>query len=781
MGLDGVRVLEIGEMVAAPYAAKLLADEGAEVIKVEPPTGDRARSVGPFRDNPDPNESGLFVGLNTNKSSVVLDLDVAAGVARLAELVAEADIVLHDMSPARAASVGLDPEVVLVARPELVMCAVTPFGSSGPQAEWRGDEICVANAGGWAWLSPGALRDAEQAPLKAAGHVSNMQGGLAAAMVALAAFDHAERTGRGEFIDMSVQAHVASMLETALPLWTYSGEIQDRFKPRIRNPWFIVNASDGLIFLVTVEADQWQRLVEMMGSPAWALDEKFADFPDRMLHGDELRRNIEAWTSQHTVEALFHEGQSRRVCFAPVFRMADLEGQEHLQDRGFFHSLDQTSGTSVTHMGSGAHVTPSSWRLMSGAPELAPQNDVKFSPRTSSPRPFADAVDRAKPLAGVTVVDFSWVWAGPFCTLQLAHLGADVIKVESSKRPGLGRRLPIYVPGLPETLNSCGYFNQWDQGKRSADIDLSSPDGLAQVQELIRTADVVVDNFATGVMHRMGLGDDVLRSLNPNVIIASITGFGHSGPLRDYMGYGPTTAPLSGLTSLTGYDDGEPREVGISFGDPAAGLTAAHAIVSAIVSRRRTGVAPRVDVSLWEATAVNAVYGWMAHALGAEPDKPMGNRDPVSVPHGCYRAAGEDAWVSIACGTDAEWERLADMIDPALVSDDRFTSAASRKHNENELDAVITEWTRQRDRWDVTKQLQAAGVGAYPSLDARDLVDNEQLVARQFFAALEHPEVGARVHAGAPWLMRNSSAAVERPAPLIGQHTQEVLDLLASR
>lgn len=758
-------------MVAAPYAARVLADEGAEVIKIESSDGDRARSV-----------DTLFLGLNTNKRSVALDLDTQAGRAELGELISAADIVVHDMAPRRAAEVGLEPDVLMASHPQLVVCAITPYGSSGPHAEWRGEELNVVCGGGWASLSPGALTDAELPPLKPAGYVANMQAGLAAAMVALAAFDRAEQTGVGDVVDFSVQAHVASMLETAVPFYTYADKIQDRFATRIRNPWFILEASDGLVLVVTVEDDQWQRLVEMMGSPDWALSPEFSDFENRAANAPALRANMAAWVKQHTVDHLFHDGQGRRICFAPVFTMADLEKQSHLIEREFFHVIDQPGVGPVAHMGSGARLSPSTWSLRSSAPGLDEHAGTSFSPRpTGSPgresvvAQTTETTRATRPLDGVKVIDFSWVWAGPFATLQLAYLGADVIKVESSSRSGLGRRLPIHPPGVPVTLNTCGYFNQWDQGKRSIDIDLSDPDNLERVRDLIRDADVVVDNFATGVMDRIGLSDDELRSLNPNLIIASVTGFGHDGPLKNYMGYGPTTAPLSGITSQTGYVGDVPREVGIAFGDPAAGLSAAHAIVLALVSRRRTGVTRRIDCSLWEATAVNAVDGWMIHALGGQPPAPMGNRHPTAAPQGCFRCAGDDAWISIACVDDVDWQRLASVVGEALAVDTRFVTAADRKRHEHELESIITDWTSSRDSWAAANELQAAGIAAYPSLNIANLVANEQLNARGFFARLDHPEAGRRTTTGAPWLMQRSPTDVPRPAPLIGQHNAEVL------
>ncbi|MEL7156717.1 MAG: CoA transferase, partial [Actinomycetota bacterium] len=322
---------------------------------------------------------------------------------------------------------------------------------------------------------------------------------------------------------------------------------------------------------------------------------------------------------------------------------------------------------------------------------LDPGANPAFGPRRSLAEPHAPdglpapdagaSIGRRRPLDGVRVLDLSWVWAGPYGAMHLAHLGAEVIKVESALRPGLGRRLPIHPPELEPTLNTSAYFNQWEQGKLSCQLDLSQPEAVELVKAMVATCDVVIENFATGVMERLGLGYDVLQEIRPDIIVASISGYGSDGPLSNFMGYGPTTGPLSGLTSLTGYEGGPPRELGISIGDPAAGITAAMAVTAALVARRAGGGGAYIDVALWEATASCAVEGWMAHELTEEPPRRMGNRDPLLAPHNCYRTADEGPspadepdpgrWIAIACGDDEQWRQLAALIDEGLVDDPR--------------------------------------------------------------------------------------------------------------
>jgi crotonobetainyl-CoA:carnitine CoA-transferase CaiB-like acyl-CoA transferase len=384
-------------------------------------------------------------------------------------------------------------------------------------------------------------------------------------------------------------------------------------------------------------------------------------------------------------------------------------------------------------------------------------------------------------LAGIRVLDFSWVWAGPHTTKLLCDLGADVVKVESAARVDLLRRGGSAALGVEPGVNTRGSFNQLAQGKRSLQVSLSSPEGLKLVRDLAAQADVVVSNFGTGVMERFGLGAEALLKLNPELVVCAISGYGQTGPYRNYMGYGQAAVPLSGISALTGYRSGQPQEVHIAYGDPVAGVFGALGIAAALVARQRFGGGQFIDVSLWEALMCTGFEGWMAAALPGDatdnpPLAPMGNRDPWHAPHNCYRCSGADAWVSIAVTDAAQWPALcAAMGQPELAQDGRFRTARDRKANEDALDAIVAAWTLGQHRWTVTRRLQEAGVGAFPSLDARDLTDDPHLAARGYFGVTPHPEVGVRPHLGVPWRMTVRPNGARGPAPLLGQHTSEVL------
>jgi crotonobetainyl-CoA:carnitine CoA-transferase CaiB-like acyl-CoA transferase len=379
-----------------------------------------------------------------------------------------------------------------------------------------------------------------------------------------------------------------------------------------------------------------------------------------------------------------------------------------------------------------------------------------------------------RPLEGIRVADFTWVWAGPFCSLQLAHLGADVIRVESASRTCVTRLLPPWPDGQPG-VNRSGYFNQYNQGKRSLALNLKDESGVSVARDLIRASDVVVENFAAGVIDRMGLGYDVCRRLRPDVVMISLSGYGATGPEREYVSYGPAQVPLSGFSSVTGYRGWRPMHIGISYGDPTAGLQGAIAVLAALIHRRRTGEGQHIDLSQWESTMALLPEAILAQTMTGSAPERDGNRDQLWAPHGVFRCAGHDRWVSIVAADDAEWQALAAVVDPELARDPRFATALLRKQNEDALDEQLAGWCATRTPEEARDVLQAAGVAAFPVMNARDLHDDPHLGSRDYFVELPHAEVGTRRHMGIPYKLHGTPVAVRRAAPCFGADTDDVL------
>jgi benzylsuccinate CoA-transferase BbsF subunit len=396
--------------------------------------------------------------------------------------------------------------------------------------------------------------------------------------------------------------------------------------------------------------------------------------------------------------------------------------------------------------------------------------DSRPEPRTPEP-----SNPRTLPLEGIRVADFTWVWAGPFCTLQLAHLGAEVIRIESANRTCVTRLLPPWYKG-EFGVNRSGYFNQYNLGKLSITLDLKQTKAIQVAKDLVARSDVVCENFAAGVMDRMGLGYDALRAVNPAVIMISLSGYGATGPEREFVSYGPAQVPLSGMSSLTGYAGWPPMHVGISYGDPTGGLHGAVAVLAALVHRDRTGEGQYIDLSQQETSIAVLAEGLLEQSMNGSQPPRSGNRDPWMAPHGVFRCAGEQRWVAIAVRDDEEWCRFAALIgQPALGSDARFATLSARKANEDDLESLVTQWTLARPADEAVAQLQAAGIPAFASMSNEDLSNDPHLSGSGFFAYPNHPEVGPLQHAGIPWRMSGTPATVRRPAPCLGEHTEDVL------
>ena len=385
-----------------------------------------------------------------------------------------------------------------------------------------------------------------------------------------------------------------------------------------------------------------------------------------------------------------------------------------------------------------------------------------------------------RPLEGIRVVDMSWMWAGPYCALQLAQLGAEVIRIESHQRPCMNRRVPPYANDVPG-LNRGGSFNQWNQAKKSVLLDMKRPDAVDLAHDLLAISDVFIENYAAGVVDRLGLGYEALAARNPRLVMCSLSGYGLTGPYRNRVAFGTPLTMISGLAALTGYAGHGPTEVGLSYGDPNAGLHGAFAILSALWKREETGRGQYIDLSQWEALDAILPEGILPFTMRGEQPERTGNRDQGMAPHGIYRARGDDRWISIAIRDDAEWQQLARHIDPGLPSDARFATAQARKEHEDELDAIVGGWTSERDEWEMTALLQGEGLAVAPVMDMRDVADDPHMNSRGFFVQLEHPEAGVQKHAGIPWKLHGTPVSIDEPAPCMGEDNEYIVKTLLGR
>jgi crotonobetainyl-CoA:carnitine CoA-transferase CaiB-like acyl-CoA transferase len=384
--LTGLKVVELGEMVPAAYAAKLLADAGAEVIKVEPPgTGDPARRRGPFPGaTPHPERSGLFLFLNTNKLGVTLDVARPEGFDLLLRLAAQADVLIHNVAPPVMDRIGLSHARLSEANPRLVMTTIAPFGLSGPCRNWRAEDFTLWSAGGAAYLNGWPGRP-DMPPLKTFGHQAGLQTGAHAALATMAALVGRLRGAPGQHVEVSGQEVIAAILEMNFAYWPYAGLVAARYGQRPIQPLDFLECRDGWIFLCCVEEHQWRAFVEVMGSPEWAGEEIFSDRLKRAAHWDALKPLIEPWVREHAVEELYRKAQARRIPFAPVSTMGTLLGSDHLKARGFFVEVRHPEAGALKHPGPPARYSRTPWELRMPAPALGQHNSEVYGTRLGLP------------------------------------------------------------------------------------------------------------------------------------------------------------------------------------------------------------------------------------------------------------------------------------------------------------------------------------------------------------------------------------------------------------
>ena len=381
-------------------------------------------------------------------------------------------------------------------------------------------------------------------------------------------------------------------------------------------------------------------------------------------------------------------------------------------------------------------------------------------------------------LEGLKVLDFCWVAAGPMTTKYLAEHGATVVRVESAKRPESLRRAAPYGGGIAG-INRSGYFGNYNANKYGITIDMRHPRARELVLRMVATwADVVTENFTPGTMEGWGLGYDDLKQVNPRLIMFSASMLGRGGPLAQQPGFGAVLSSLAGLTNITGWPDRGPVNPYGAYTDFIVPRFAVASILAAVDYLRRTGEGIHLDMSQLEAALHFSAPLLLDYAVnGVEPGR-RGNRDPGAAPHGVYPCQGEDRWIAIACFSDDEWQALRQVIasgGDGWADQDAFASLLGRKAAEDDLDRFMAVWTRAWDAKALMQTLQRVGVPAGVVNDTRDLFDDAQLQHRGHFQYLDHAEIGRYASEKSEFTLSRTPGVLNRPAPLLGEHTEYVL------
>ena len=377
-------------------------------------------------------------------------------------------------------------------------------------------------------------------------------------------------------------------------------------------------------------------------------------------------------------------------------------------------------------------------------------------------------------LAGFRCIDFSWVFAGPYAGQLLGDLGMEMIKIESRKRMDVVRNYPPFA-FEDRRLNSSGYWNTHNRSKYSVNLDMKSEKARELVAQLIAKSDLVLENFSARGMKAIGFDYERMREINPGIIYCSMAGFGHRGPYKNYVAYGPMQESQAGIVNLTGWPDDQPSRVGTSYPDAAGGVSAAFMIAGALRHARRTGQGQWIDLGQTLTSAALTDTAVIEYSVNGDIQQRNGDYHRFFAPHNVYPCSGDDQWCAISVENESEFAALAATIgQPELVSDVRFATNAARLQNRQELDEIISQWTVQNSHYEVMHKLQAAGVTAGAVLSTGEFVEDEHVKARGFMESFDHPVVGEKLYPGVPFKMSLTPGYIHRPAPCLGADTEYV-------
>ncbi|HZR85003.1 MAG TPA: CoA transferase [Candidatus Binatia bacterium] len=773
--LEGVRVLDATGVEGA-LAARLLGDLGADVVRLEPPEG------GALRRRSD--ELACFY--TSDERAVALDPALARDRTALRQLVDHADVVFDERPSGLLDRFGIAVGARDGAASPLVRVAISAFGGIGPRAHWLGSDLVCAAASGMTFVNghPGAP------PITPFGLQAYHSAGVYAAIAALLALRRRRQTGRGAAIDVSVQAAAAAAVEHVTSFYRQHGSVEPRRGTLHWSRTFrIARCRTGDVLLCLL--GDWTTLVEWVvseGASPSLRDPRWEDVEERKRDCERIFDELDRWAATRDADAIAETAQLLRLPFARVRSPDELAGDPQLAARGFAVACPGGDGDRAlprVFPGAPFRLSATPWRLRRRPPRLGEHTaEVLADPRwTGAQAPSeASALARAgnaratgRPLAGVTVLDFTWVVAGPVATRILADHGARVVKVERKNAADFGWRRG----GLSGNLN---------RGKQSIVLDLAVPRGRALARALAARSDVVIDNFSARVMPNLGLDYESLRRVGPGIVAVSMSGFGHDGPWRDHVSYGPTLQALAGFPLLMRLADGAPAGWGYSWSDMAGGMMAALATLAALEHRDRTGAGQWIDLAQYE-TLVALLGPGIFDALAGRAVAAPGNasQEGPAVPHGIYRCApdvrddgtpDDDRWIAIAVLDDDQWRALARVIAsdgetwasaPEL---ERFDDRAARG---DAIERALERWTRQRAARELAERLQDAGVPAAAVANGEDVCRHDpQLAARGFFRSVRAPEGDLVTVDGLP-LAGDVAGDVLAPGPLLGEHCDGVL------
>jgi crotonobetainyl-CoA:carnitine CoA-transferase CaiB-like acyl-CoA transferase len=760
--LNGYTVVDLSTGIAGAYCTKLLADGGADVVKVEAPEGDPLRRWSASgAEIPDGDDGALFSFLACSKHSVVADPQSDADFVNA--LLADADAVVWSRGSA-IAEVFTPAEIHRV-HPHLTVTAITPFGLEGPWKDRPATEFTLqAWSGGIVGLGRGS---ADRAPVYVGGQVGDYLAGAYASAATMAS----RMRGAAELIDLSMlEAQILGLTYYPVSYFEMLGRPW-RDARRLTVPG-IARAKDGLIDIGCGTAQQWFDLCAMTGHQDWIDEESPLSITEQ---ANEKSDELYAWVESQTVDEIRDLATAFRIPNAPVANGANIESLDHFQARGSFVSNPRDG---FSQPGPSYRLQPARLRPPQPAPRLGEHTELyRQRDRRNRDTPSTLLFE------GLRVLDMTTFWAGPSCTHMLAMLGAEVIHVESTRRPD-GTRL---IAGIPiaedQWWEKSPIFSGLNTNKKGLTLDLQSAAGRELLMRLIATCDVIVENFTPRVLDQIGLDFPAVQAVRPDAIMLRMPGFGLDGPWRDNPAFAYVIEAASGLSWLTGYPDRNPYEP-YSVGDPNAGVHALNALLLALEHRRRTGHGVHIEAAMVDAALNVAAEQVIEYSAYGAVLQRAGNRGPTAAPQNLYRTneidefGRRDCWVAIAVATDEQWADLCDALErPDWVTE--FSTAEARRLQHDLIDEHLNAWCEGRSGDEIVEALWSRGVPVAKVMQPHRQSELPQLAARGFFEDVDHPVNIRTPHSTLPFTSSRGPDKIHlQPAPLLGQHNHEVLSEL---
>jgi crotonobetainyl-CoA:carnitine CoA-transferase CaiB-like acyl-CoA transferase len=732
--LVDLRVVEISDRIAGAYCGKLFVDAGAEVVKVEPASGDPLRrftATGAVP--PEGTDAPLFSYLNSGKRSVT------AASGSLGNLLACADVVIIAATRAEATERGLDPQRLLETSQRSVVVTVSDFGWTGPWSDRPATEFTLQ---AWSGLT-GFRGDPAGPPISIGGELGEYMGGACAAYGALALRRRVRRGGPGGHLDMSMLEAITLMQSGE---WLHSQLLNVPPVRRSVEVPSIEEASDGYVGISMVTGQQWLDFAAMVDC------QELTEIPDlrfqigRWGYRDWIRERIGPWMRERTVGEIVELGQLFRLPIAPLGNGSTIPQMDHLRERGVYAENP-----------AGFRQPRAPWLMSAAAPApirpapIRGEADGKSLWQARESATPAAAADL--PLAGLRIVDLTAFWAGPAATHSLAAFGADVIKIEAIQRPDGIRYSGGMRTDVDDWWEYGWVFHAMNTNKRSVTLDLESEDGVGLFKQLVSQADAVIENFSPRVMDQFGLGADALLDLKPDMVVVRMPAFGLTGPWRDRVGFAPTMEQIAGLAWVTGLPEGPPVPPRGAC-DPLAGAHAAFASLAALEFADRTGRGQLVEVPMIETVLNVTATQTIEFDVFGEVLSRRGNRGHPAATQDLYRCAGDDNWIAISVHADAQRNALAELTGGSELGD----------------------WLAAQDLDAVVDTLASAGIPAAAVVSPSLVTENPQLHHRGFFERLEHPRTGEGLYPTPPFApLDGENRWLRRPPPTLGQHNTEVL------